>query len=188
MGLFDRLFGGRFSLPPPDEPAISEAEAFRALHPCKRELKAFAQALLQRLPAAERERLVRRVMRAYTLGDEPTAALLDGLLDPDKGQRPEHLTLLAVDVRGFDQFEYLAPLLVATRAIGAGYRYTPAHALAMTQVLAEFDQWLTGHGQRWLYLSSDADQYVGLIAEPAQVEPLIALAAQAQIRLSLQPD
>ncbi len=33
MGLFDRLFGGRFTAAPPDETDISDAGILRELHP-----------------------------------------------------------------------------------------------------------------------------------------------------------
>ena len=77
MGILDRLFGGRFTLPPPEETAVSDAAIMRELHPYRSGLKAFAQALLARLPEAERARLVRRVLRIYGSGQEPATALVD---------------------------------------------------------------------------------------------------------------
>lgn len=67
-----------------------------------------------RTPEKERARLVRRVMRYYGMGEEPASALTEGLLDQEKGQPLEHLALLAVDWKGHDGFEYLAPYLVKT--------------------------------------------------------------------------
>lgn len=54
MGLFDRLFGGRFTQPPPDEPLLSDAAIMRELHPFGVQLKTFTQALLARLPESQR--------------------------------------------------------------------------------------------------------------------------------------
>lgn len=85
MGFLYRLFGGRFTEPPPDEPPLSDAAIMRELHPYRDELKAFTQSLLTRLPEKEQARLVRRVMRRYGQGEEPSSALTEGLLDPDKG-------------------------------------------------------------------------------------------------------
>lgn len=65
MGFLDRLFGGRFTQPPPDEPALSDAAIMRELHPFCNELKAFNQNLLARLSEKEQAHLVQRVMRFY---------------------------------------------------------------------------------------------------------------------------
>ena len=45
MGLFGRLFGGRFTQPPPDEPRLSDTAIMRELYPFGAQLKTFAQAL-----------------------------------------------------------------------------------------------------------------------------------------------
>lgn len=65
MGILDRLFGGRFTLPPPEETTVSDAAIMRELHPYRSELKAFAQAILARMPENERTRLVRRVQQTH---------------------------------------------------------------------------------------------------------------------------
>lgn len=46
MGFLERLFGGRFTQPPPDEPPLSDAAIMRELHPFRCELKVFTQSLL----------------------------------------------------------------------------------------------------------------------------------------------
>ncbi len=55
MGIFDRLFGGRFSMPAPDETDLSTAAIMKELRPCQNQeqeqaLKTFAQTLLARVP------------------------------------------------------------------------------------------------------------------------------------------
>jgi len=41
VGFLDRLFGGRFTQPPPDEPQLSDAAIMQKLHLFRDELKAF---------------------------------------------------------------------------------------------------------------------------------------------------
>lgn len=57
MGILDRLFGGRFTLTPPEETTVSDAAIMRELHPYRAELKAFTQAILARMPEDERNRI-----------------------------------------------------------------------------------------------------------------------------------
>lgn len=183
MGILDRLFGGRFTLPPPEETTVSDAAIMRELHPYRSGLKAFAQAILARMPEDERARLVRRVLRLYGSGQEPVSALVEGLLDADRGQKLEHLALLGVDWRGFDGFEYLAPYLVSASGVKEAYRHEGA--LSMSQTLASFDQWLTAFDKRYLHLDSGGDEYVGFIADTNQVEVMIELARQAGLEVRL---
>ncbi|MGE8060474.1 DUF6630 family protein [Pseudomonas sp. NPDC089547] len=187
MGLFDRLFGGRFTQPPPDEPRLSDAAIMRELHPFGAQLKMFTHALLARLPEEERARLVRRVSRYYNLGEEPATALANGLLDAEKGQSLDHLVLMAVDVRGFDDFEYLAPKLVSASGIEQVYAYPLEGMPTMAQVLVDFDQWLTGFGKRFVHVDTGGADYVGCIVEQDSVESLIARAKQAGIDARSSP-
>ncbi|MDP9782205.1 DUF6630 family protein [Pseudomonas fluorescens] len=186
MGILDRLFGGRFTLPPPEETAVSDAAIMRELHPYRSGLKAFAQALLARLPEAERARLVRRVLRIYGSGQEPATALVEGLLDADRGQKLEHLVLLGVDWKGFDGFEYLVPYLVSASGVKETYAYRHEGTLSMPQVLAGFDQWLAALDKRYLHLDSGGDEYVGFITDADQVEAMIELARQAGVEARLE--
>lgn len=187
MGLFDRLFSGRFTQPPPDEPQLSDAAIMRELYPFGAQLKTFTHALLARLPEKERARLVKKVSRYYNLGEDPATALVTGLLDAEKGQLPDHLVLMAVDVRGFDDFEYLASKLVEASGIEQAYAYTREEAPTMVQVLVDFDQWLTRFGRRFLHVDAGGDDYVGCIVEQDGVENLMALARQAGIDARLDP-
>lgn len=187
MGLFGRLFGGRFTQPPPDEPRLSDAAIMRELYPFGAQLKTFAQALLAGLPEKERARLVRRVSRSYKLGEDPATALVSGLLDAEKGQSLNHLVLMAVDVRGFDDFVYQAPKLVEASGIGQLYCCKLEGAPSMMQVLLDFDQWLTGFGKRFLHMDTGGADYVGCIIEQECVENLSALAKQAGIEARLDP-
>ncbi|MGN2407781.1 DUF6630 family protein [Pseudomonas viridiflava] len=187
MGFLDRLFGGRFTQPPPDEPPLSDAAIMQELHPFRAELKAFTQGLLARLPEKEAARLVRRVMRFYSQGEEPSSALTEGLLDSDKGQSIEHLVLLAIDWKGFDGFEYLAPCLIKASGIQEQYQYEHRDGQTIVQVLAEFDEWLTGFGKRYLHLNTGGDEYVGFIVDAERVDIMIALAGAASIEARLEP-
>lgn len=186
MGILDRLFGGRFSLPPPEETTVSDAAIMRELHPYRSELKTFAQALLARMPEGERARLVRRVLRIYGSGQEPATALVEGLLDADKGQKLEHLALLGVDWKGFDGFEYLMPYLVSASGVKETYPYRHEGTLSMLETLANFDQWLAAFDKRYLHLDSGGDEYIGFIAEADQVEAMIELARQAGLEAHLE--
>ncbi|NWL49600.1 hypothetical protein DM819_27935 [Pseudomonas hunanensis] len=181
MGLLDRLFGGRFTQAPPDEPLLSDAAIMRELYPFRAQLRTFTEALLARLPENERSRLVRRVSRCYNLGEDPATALAHGLLDAEKGQSLNQLVLLSVDARGFDDFEYLAPLAVEASGIEEVYVYAHEGTCTMAQVLIDFDQWLTAFGQRFLHLDTGDGEYVGCIVESDHIENLIALASQAGI-------
>ncbi|AMZ70941.1 MULTISPECIES: DUF6630 family protein [Pseudomonas] len=185
MGILDRLFGGRFTLPPPEETTVSDAAIMRELHPYRSELKAFAQAILARMPENERTRLVRRVLRLYDSGQEPVSALVEGLLDTDRGQKLEHLALLGVDWKGFDGFEYLAPYLVSASGVKEAYTYRHEGTLSMPETLASFDQWLAAFDKRYLHLDSGGDEYVGFIADTDQVEAMIELARQAGVEVRL---
>lgn len=188
MGILDRLFGGRFTLPPPEETTVSDAAIMRELHPYRAELKAFVQALLARLPDDERARLVRRVLRIYGTGQEPATALVEGLMDADRGQKLEHLALLGVDWRGFDGFEYLVPYLVSASGVKETYpyRYEGTLSMSMSETLASFDQWLAAFDKRYLHLNSDGDEYVGFIAAADQVEAMIELARRAGLEVCLE--
>lgn len=187
MGLFDRLFGGRFTQPPPDEPRLSDAAIMRELYTFRAQLKTFTHALLARLPAKERARLVRRVLHHYNLGEDPATALASGLLNAEKGQSLDHLILMAVDVRGFEDFDYLAPKLVEVSGIDRVYAYPLEGRPELMQVLVDFDQWLTGFGKRFLHVDTGGADYVGCIVERDCVENLIALAKQAGIDARLDP-
>ncbi|TRZ60977.1 hypothetical protein DZA28_13935 [Pseudomonas alloputida] len=187
MGLFSRLFGGRYTQPPPDEPRMSDAAIMRELYPLRSQLKIFTQALLARLPEKERMRLVRRVLRYYNQGEDPATALVSGLLDAEKGQSLSHLILMAVDVRGFDDFEYLAPKLVEASGIDQVYACRHEGTQSLMQVLIDFDQWLIGVGKRFLHVDTGGADYVGCIIEQDGVENLIALAKQAGIDARLDP-
>jgi hypothetical protein len=74
MGILDRLFGGRFTMPPPEETNLSASAIMKELRPGppdstrKKALEAFTQALLAVVPEKEGARLVRRVMRRYAMG------------------------------------------------------------------------------------------------------------------------
>lgn len=186
MGWLDRLFGGRFTQPPPDEPVLSDAAIMRELHPFRAELKTFTRALLARLDDKQRTRLLRRVMRCHDQGEEPCSALVEGLTDADKGQSVDQPVLLVVDGRGFDVFEWLAPTLVSASGIDAQYHYQHDSALTMPQVLAGFDQWLSGFGRRYVHLDEGSEEYVGCIVESASVERMLALAAEAGIPARLE--
>lgn len=186
MGLFDRLFGGRFTQPPPDEPTLSDAAIMRELHPYRPGLKAFTQALLAHLPEQERARLVRRALRIYGQGEEPASALSLALLAPDKALPLEQQALLAVDWNGFDSFEYLAPYLVKASGVTERYAYEHDGTQTMAQVLSGFDHWLAGQGKRFLQLDTGGDEYVGCIVAADQVDSMIELAQQAGIEAGLE--
>ncbi|KAA8700187.1 hypothetical protein ALQ64_03967 [Pseudomonas cannabina] len=186
MGMLDRLFGGRFTQPPPDEPSLSDAAIMRELYPYKAGLKAFTQNLLARIPEKEHARLVRRVMRYYSQGADPASALTEGLLDTDKGQSFEQLVLLAVDWKGFDSFEYMAPYFTKAAGIQELYIYEQADGLTVAQLLVRFDDWLTRFGKRYVHLNTDGDEYVGFIADADCVDHMIAMARDAGIEVRLE--
>lgn len=186
MEFLKRLFGGRFTQPPPDEPPLSDAAIMRELHPFRYELKAFTQSLLARLPEREQMRLVRRVMRSYGQGEEPSSALTEGLLDPDKGQSLQQLVLLAMDWKGCDSFEYLAPYLTKACGIQELYPYEEREGMTVVQVLAEFDRWLTKFGNRYLHLNTGGDEYIGFIVDADRVDVMIAMAKEAGIEARLE--
>lgn len=185
MGILDRLFGGRFQQPPPDEPPLSDAAIMRELHPFRAELKAFAHRLLNRMPDKEQARLIRRVMRSYGMGEDPADALTEGVLDQGKGQRLEHLALLALDWKSHDGFEFLAPYLVKASGIQQPFIYQKNHEMTLEQVLGDFDLWLTGFGKRYLHVYTGGDEYVGCIVEADDVESMVAMALQAGIKAGL---
>jgi hypothetical protein len=108
------------------------------------------------------------------------------LLDPDKGQSLEHLILLAIDWKGFDGFEYLAPYLTKACGIQGLYPYEPREGMTFVQVLAEFDEWLTKFGKRYLHLNTGGDEYVGFIVDADRVDIMIAMASDAGIQARLE--
>lgn len=85
MGFLDRLFGGRFTMPPPEETNLSASKIMKELRPeghdpaRKKALEAFANELVALVPQKEGARLVRRVMRRYAMGDDAPGALTEGL-------------------------------------------------------------------------------------------------------------
>lgn len=191
MGFFARLFGGRFTMPPPDETDASHAAIMREMRSPqyaaqKQALKLFTQTLLARTPEEESARLVRRVLRKYAADQDPASALTHGLLDSSRGQKLADLALLGVDWRGFDVFEYHAPYLVAASGVQAPYTYEHTGTRPMQEVLENFDQWLAGFGKRYLHLDSGDDDYVGFIVDAHSVESTLELAQQAGLHVTVQ--
>lgn len=190
MGIWDRLFGGRFTMPPPETTDLSDSECFKALRPelpeQRRALKSLLELLLVRLPGEEQGRLERRILRKLREGECPETALYEGLIDDRRGQKLEQLTLIVCDYRGFDSFEYLAPILVRASGISALFAYAHDGSKAMPEVLAEFDAWLQKHGMRYLHMNTGGDEYAGFVVEAQHVHRIVELANQADIRLSLE--
>ena len=192
MGILDRLFGGRFTMPPPEETNLSASAIMKELRPGppdpaqKKALETFALALLAVVPEKEGARLVRRVMRRYAMGDDACGAFTDGLLNGSKAQKLEHLVLMSLDWKGFDVFEYQAPYLVSANQLKEPYVYVRNGASSMPEVLDEFDRWLVRFGKRYLHLDSGGDNYDGFIVDADRVEETIELAGRAGIKASLE--
>lgn len=92
MGLFDRLFGGRFTAPPPEETNVSDAEILRELHPRpspeqRKALRELVEQLLTFTPEDERQRLIRRVDRRFNKRDGAQEAFSEGYLIARGGRR-----------------------------------------------------------------------------------------------------
>ncbi|WP_339476224.1 DUF6630 family protein [Pseudomonas sp. RL_5y_Pfl2_69] len=192
MGFLDRLFGGRFTMPPPEETNLSASKIMKELRPeghdpaRKKALEAFANELVALVPQKEGARLVRRVMRRYTMGDDAPTALTEGLLNDVKGQKLETLVLLSVDWKGYDVFEYQAPFLVSASGLKEPYVYVHEGASSMPEVLGNLDQWLARLGKRYLHLDSGGDNYDGFIVDADRVPGIIELAGRAGIKVSLE--
>lgn len=190
MGLFDRLFGGRFTAPPPEETNVSDAEILRELHPRpspeqRKALRELVEQLLAFTPEEERQRLIRRVDRRFDKRDGAQEAFSEGLLDSERGQKTQHLALISCDWRGFDGFEYLAPIAVKNCGINEVYAYSHSGVKPMAEVLTDFDIWLAQHGRRYLHFDSGGDDYLGAIVEAEMVPEIIQLAGVAGLRASL---
>lgn len=191
MGLFDRLFGGRFTAPPPDETDISDAEILRELHPRpspdqRKAMKGLLGHLLARMPEDECQRLARRIDRLFTAQDAAYNAISSGLLDRTRGQKLQYLAMLSVDWRGFDGFEYLAPIAVKASGITEAFAYRHTDNLPMSGVLRRFDVWLAEHGRRYLQVDSGSDSYEGFIVDANRVQEITRLAEEAGLRVSLE--
>lgn len=186
MSILNRLFGGWLRQPPPDEPSLRDVVITQELHHSWAELEAFTQSLLASLPEEEQSRLVQRVMRVYVQGEKPTSALTEGLLDADKGQSLEHLALLAVDWRGVDDFGYFAPYLVKACGIQELYPYEQSQAQTVVEVQAEFDDWLTKFGKRYLHLNTGGDEHVGFIVDADCVDIMVEKARKAGIEVRIE--
>lgn len=192
MGILDRLFGGRFTMPPPEETNLSASAILKEMRPersdpgQKKALEAFAQGLVAFMPEKEGARLVRRVMRRYAMGDEATEALTEAFLNDSKGQKLEHLALLSVDWRGYDVFEYQAPYLVSASGLKEPYAYEHQDGSSMPEVLHTFDQWLARFGKRYLHLDTGSDNYDGVIVDVDRLEAMTELAERAGIKVSLE--
>jgi len=190
MGIFDRLFGGRFTLPPPDETELSDTAILRELRSQNAEqrqaLKALLDLLLARLPIEEGARLHRRILRKYASEGDPYTAIADGLLDHYRGQKLEHLVLLSVDWKGFDGFGHLAPFLVKGSGVTEPFSFVHDGASSMAQVLEALDSWLVPFGKRYLHMDSGSDNYEGVIVEASQLQRIEELACLAGLRVGLQ--
>lgn len=190
MGILDRLFGGRFTMPPPEETNLSASAIMKEMRPerldpaQKKALEAFTRALVDVVPEKEGARLVRRVMRRYAMGDDPATALTEGFLNDSKGQKPENLVLLSLDWKGYDVFEYQVPLLVSASGLKEPYVFVREEASSMPEVLNHFDQWLARFGKRYLHLDSGGDNYDGFIVDANRLEKTIELAGRAGIKVS----
>ena len=192
MGFLDRLFGGRFTMPPPEETNLSASKIMKELRPeghdpaQKKALEAFANELVALIPQKDGARLVRRVMRRYAMGDDAPGALTEGLLNDVKGQKLEALVLLSVDWKGYDVFEYQAPFLVSASGLKEPYVYVHEGASSMPEVLGNLDQWLARLAKRYLHLDSGGDNYDGFIVDADRVPGIIELAGRAGIKVSLE--
>ncbi|WP_244168305.1 DUF6630 family protein [Pseudomonas cuatrocienegasensis] len=190
MGIWDRIFGGSFSMPPPEGTNLSDSECFKALRPelpqQRRALKALLEAILICTPDAERSRLVRRALRKLDNGYCPSDALYEGLVEEKRGQKLNELALMACDFRGFDSFEYLAPHLVRASGITTPFVYSNNSLMTLAEVLTEFDLWLKPYGRRYLHLNTGGDEYVGFIAREERVAEIIVLAKEAMVQVSLE--
>lgn len=191
MGILDRLFGGRFTMPPPEETNLSASAIMKELRPersdigQKKALQAFAQALVASIPEKEGARLVRRVMRRYAMGDDAPSALTEGFLN-DGGQKLEHLVLLSLDLKDYDVFEYQAPYLVSATGLKEPYAYVREDASSMPEVLHDFDQWLARFGKRYLHLDTGGENYDGVIVDADRLAAIAELAGRAGIHASLE--
>lgn len=192
MGILDRLFGGRFTMPPPEETNLSTSAIMKKLRhersnpEEKKALEAFAQALVAVIPEKEGARLVRRVMRRYAMGDESSSALTEGFLNDSRGQKLENLVILSLDWKGYDAFEYQVPYLIRASGLKEPYNYMREDTSSMPTVLASFDQWLTQFGKRYLHLDSGGENYDGTIVDIDRQGEIIELAKQAGIKVSLE--
>lgn len=138
------------------------------------------------MPEAERTRLVRRILRKLNNGECTSTAVYEGLFDDRRGQKLDHLTLMACDIRGGDTFEYLAPYLVRAAGISTPYAYSNADGLPLAEILREFDRWLQPHGLRYMHIDTGSDEYAGFIVDQERVAHIIELAKEAAIQVSLQ--
>lgn len=192
MGILDRLFGGRFTMPPPEETNLSASAIMKELRPersdsgQKKALEAFAWALVAFIPEKEGARLVRRVMRRYAMGDDAPSALTEGFLNDPKGQKLEHLVLLSLDWRGYDVFEYQAPYLVSASGVKEPYACAREGASSMPEVLHNFDHWLVRFGKRYLHLDTGGENYDGVIVDADRLGAITELAGRAGINVSLE--
>lgn len=191
MGLFDRLFGGRFTAPPPDETYISDAEILRELHPRpspdqRKAMRGLLGHLLARMPEDERQRLARRIDRLFTAQDGAYRAMSSGLLDRTRGQKLQYLAMLSVDWRGFDSFEYLTPIAVKASGITEAFAYRHSDNLTMPEVLKRFDAWLAEYRRRYLQVDTGDDCYEGFIVDADKVQEISRLAEDAGLRVSLE--
>ena len=177
-------------MPPPETTDLSDSECFKALRPelpeQRRALKSLLELLLVRLPGEERGRLERRIFRKLNEGDCPETALYEGLTDDRRGQKLEQLTLMVCDFRGFDSFEYLAPILARASGISDPFAYAHDGSQALAGALSEFDVWLQKYGMRYLHMNTDGDEYAGFVVEAQHVQRAVELAKEADIRLSLE--
>lgn len=94
--------------------------------------------------------------------------------------------MLSVDWRGFDGFEYLAPIAVKACGITEALAYRHSDNLPMTEVLRRFDGWLAEHGRRYLQVASGSDSYEGFIVDADKVQEITRLAEGAGLRVSLE--
>ncbi|MFH6566941.1 MULTISPECIES: DUF6630 family protein [Pseudomonas] len=192
MGILDRLFGGRFTMPPPEETNLSASAIMKELRPersdpsQKKALEAFSKTLVAVVPEKEGARLVRRVMRRYAMGDDASSALSEGFLNDSKGQKLENLVLLSMDWKGFDVFEYQAPYLVRASGLKEPYVYVQDGVSSMPEVLNDFDQWLARFGKRYLHLDFGDDNYEGVIVDTNRLEEIAELAGRAGIKVSFE--
>jgi hypothetical protein len=192
MGILDRLFGGRFTMPPPEETNLSASAIMKELRPVrsdpaeKKALEAFAQALVAAIPEKEGGRLVRRIMRRYAMGDDAASALTEGFLNDPKGQKLESLVLLSLDLKDYDVFEYQAPYLVSSSGLKEPYAYVRDGESSMPEVLDNFDRWLARYGKRYLHVDSGGENYDGVIVDTRRLGEITELAGRAGIKVGLE--
>jgi hypothetical protein len=150
-------------------------------------LEAFARLVTRHLGPDESERLTRR---ALTHADDILAAF-EGDQDDDDGQREDSWLVIQIDWKAYDEIQWQADLMLATRAVEQRWGWDmpeEMHQRSAMHALKSLARWLDARGLALLHIDSGGDDYHALIVAQDDAAEALRLGVAADIAIQSHAD